>query len=66
MKKTLLLYGLFLVLIRILLKTTEYWFWIKRHAFDIYGALLALIFLGVGLWLGTRLNLKLFLASAIL
>jgi ATP/maltotriose-dependent transcriptional regulator MalT len=56
MKKTLLIYGFFLAFTSILLKTTEYWFWIKLNTFDIYAALLALIFLGVGLWLGTRLN----------
>lgn len=58
MKKTILIYGLFLALLSILLKTTEYWFWVKRNAFDIYGALIALIFLGGGLWLGSRLNQK--------
>lgn len=58
MKKTLLTYGLFLGIVSILLKTTEYWFWVKLNAFDIYGILLALIFLGVGLWLGIRFNQK--------
>lgn len=58
MKKTLLLYGLFLAFTSIVLKTTGYWFWIKLNAFDVYGVLLALIFLGVGLWLGSRLNAK--------
>ena len=56
MKKTLLIYAIFLAFLSILLKTTEYWFWIKRNAFDIYGALIALIFLGGGIWLGNRLN----------
>jgi DNA-binding CsgD family transcriptional regulator len=58
MKKTLLFYGLFLAFVSIILKTTEYWFWIKLNAFDVYGVLLAVIFLGVGLWLGSRLNAK--------
>jgi ATP/maltotriose-dependent transcriptional regulator MalT len=58
MKKTLLIYGLFLAFMSIVLKTTEYWFWIKLNTFDVYGVLLALIFLGVGLWLGTRLKVK--------
>lgn len=58
MKKTLLTYGLFLAVISIVLKTTEYWFWVKLNAFDIYGILLALIFLGVGIWLGIRFNQK--------
>jgi DNA-binding CsgD family transcriptional regulator len=58
MKKTLLIYGLFLGLVSIVLKATEYWFWVKLNAFDIYGILIALIFLGVGLWLGIRFNQK--------
>jgi two-component system, NarL family, response regulator LiaR len=58
MKKTLLIYGLFLAFLSILLKTTEYWFWVKLNAFEIYGVLIALIFLGAGLWLGSRLNQK--------
>jgi ATP/maltotriose-dependent transcriptional regulator MalT len=58
MKKTLLIYGIFLGLVSIVLKTTEYWFWVKLNAFDLYGILIALIFLGVGLWLGIRFNEK--------
>jgi two-component system, NarL family, response regulator LiaR len=58
MKKILLIYGLFLAILSIVLKTTEYWFWVKLNAFEIYGVLIALIFLGAGLWLGSRLNQK--------
>jgi ATP/maltotriose-dependent transcriptional regulator MalT len=58
MKKTLLIYGLFLGALSIVLKTTEYWFWVKLNAFDIYGILIALIFLGAGIWLGIRFNQK--------
>jgi ATP/maltotriose-dependent transcriptional regulator MalT len=58
MKKNLLIYGLFLAVLSIVLKATEYWFWVKLNVFDIYGILIALIFLGAGLWLGMRLNQK--------
>jgi ATP/maltotriose-dependent transcriptional regulator MalT len=58
MKKILFIYGLFLAFLSIVLKTTEYWFWVKLNAFDVYGVLIALIFLGVGLWLGSRFNQK--------
>jgi two-component system, NarL family, response regulator LiaR len=58
MKKTIFVYGFFLAFLSILLKTTEYWFWVKRNAFEIYGALIALIFLGGGLWLGSRFTRK--------
>ena len=33
-------------------------FWVRHNAFDIYGTLIALIFLGGGLWLGNRFNQK--------
>jgi two-component system, NarL family, response regulator LiaR len=52
MKKTLLIYGLFLGILAFLLKITEYWFWVKMNAFDVYAILLSVIFLGTGLWLG--------------
>jgi DNA-binding CsgD family transcriptional regulator len=58
MKKNLLIYSLFLAVLSIVLKATEYWFWVKLNVFDIYGILIALIFLGAGLWLGMRLNQK--------
>ena len=52
MKNTLLIYGLFLGIVAFVLKATEYWFWVKLNAFDIYALLLAVIFLSVGIWLG--------------
>lgn len=58
MKKTLLIYGLFLGLLSILLRATEYWFWVKLNAFEVYGGLIALIFMSAGIWLGFRLNQK--------
>jgi two-component system, NarL family, response regulator LiaR len=58
MKKILFIYGVFLAFLSIVLKTTEYWFWVKLNAFDIYGVLIALIFLGAGIWLGSRINEK--------
>jgi DNA-binding CsgD family transcriptional regulator len=58
MKKTLLLYGLFLASISLILKTTAYWFWVKLNTFDVYGVLIALIFLGAGIWLGSRFTQK--------
>jgi ATP/maltotriose-dependent transcriptional regulator MalT len=58
MKKTLFIYSFFLAFLSILLKTTEYWFWVKLNAFDIYGVLIAFIFLGSGIWLGSRFNQK--------
>lgn len=58
MKRTLLIYGLFLGILVFILKITEYWFWVKLNAFDIYALLIAIVFLGTGLWLGWRLQNK--------
>lgn len=58
MKKTLLIYGLFLGVLGFLLKITEYWFWVKLNAFDIYIVLVSIVFLSVGLWLGRNLQQK--------
>jgi ATP/maltotriose-dependent transcriptional regulator MalT len=56
MKKTWLLYGFFLGFLGVVLRFSEYWFWIKFHTFDLYAVLVAGIFLGVGLWLGNQLQ----------
>lgn len=58
MKKTLLIYGLFLGILGFILKMTEYWFWVKLNAFDIYIVLVSVVFLSVGLWLGRNLQQK--------
>lgn len=58
MKKTLLIYGLFLGVLGFLLRITEYWFWVKLNAFDIYIVLVSIVFLSVGLWLGRNLQQK--------
>lgn len=58
MKNTLLIYGLFLGVLACVLKITEYWFWVKLNAYDLYIVLISIIFLGVGVWLGLRLQQK--------
>lgn len=45
---------MFLGVLAFILKVTEYWFWVKLNAFDVYSALLAVIFLGAGIWLGQK------------
>lgn len=56
MLKNVLLYGFVLGLLIVLLKSIEYWFWIRIHTFEIYGGLIACIFLGVGIWFGKKLT----------
>ena len=60
MKKKILIYGLLYgvcggVLIAFL-RWIEYRFIVIEHSIQIYGALIALLFAGVGLWLGLKLT----------
>ncbi|WP_041341600.1 response regulator transcription factor [Runella slithyformis] len=58
MKITYILYGIGLGLLLIVLKLIEYQFLVRMHTFEIYGALIAALFLGVGLWAGLQLTQK--------
>lgn len=58
MKITYILYGLGLGLLLIVLKLIEYQFLIRLHIFEIYGALIAALFMGIGLWAGLKLTQK--------
>ena len=62
MKKQILIYGLVYgvcggVLIA-LLKYFEYRFIIIEHSIEIYGGLVAVLFVGLGIWLGQKLTRK--------
>lgn len=56
MKRFLLLYGIVGGLLITLLKTVEYRFLVLEHSLEMYGALVAVIFVSLGLWLGRRLT----------
>ena len=62
MKKQILIYGLIYGLCGGLLiaalKLIEYRFVVVEHSIEIYGGLTALIFAGVGIWLGLKLTRK--------
>jgi DNA-binding CsgD family transcriptional regulator len=58
MLKTILLYGLSLGLLVLFLHFIEYSFLIKTHIFEVYGGLIAILFLGLGLWFGNKLQSK--------
>ena len=61
MKKTaihVLIYGLCGGVLIAVLKYIEFRFLIAQHAFEIYGSLVAVIFAGVGIWLGLKLTGK--------
>ena len=62
MKKQLLIYGLIYGLCGGLLiaalKFIEYRFIVLEHSIEIYGALIAVLFAGVGIWLGLKVTRK--------
>jgi DNA-binding CsgD family transcriptional regulator len=58
MLKTILIYGFLLGILVISLKSIEYLFWIRTHVFEIYGGLIACLFLVLGLWFGKKLYSK--------
>src|SRR5262249_13393457 len=53
-----LAYGLASGILIAVLKLTEYRFLVVEHSVEIYGGLVALVFAGVGLWLGVTLARK--------
>jgi DNA-binding CsgD family transcriptional regulator len=62
MKKQIIIYGLIYglcggVLIAAL-KLIEYRFLVVEHSIEIYGGLIAILFAGVGIWLGLKLTRK--------
>ena len=56
MKKTVLLYGLLGGVLIAALKLIEYRYLILEHSMEIYGGIIALIFAGLGIWLGLKLT----------
>jgi NarL family two-component system response regulator LiaR len=62
MKKQIIIYGLLYGvgggLLIAFLKWTEYRFVVIEYSIEIYGALIALVFAGVGIWLGLKLTKK--------
>jgi two-component system, NarL family, response regulator LiaR len=53
-----LIYGLIGGILIALLQWTQYRFLVVDHSVEIYGALVAAIFAGLGIWLGLRLTRK--------
>ncbi len=56
MKKHVLLYGLVGGILVVALRLIEYRYLVLDHSIEIYGALIASVFAGVGIWLGLRLT----------
>ena len=56
MKKTILVYGLLGGVLTAVLKLVEYRFLVLEHSLEIYGGIVALLFAGLGIWLGLELT----------
>jgi NarL family two-component system response regulator LiaR len=56
MRKQILLYGLLLGAFIALLQLIEYRWIVLEHSVEIYGALIAALFAGLGIWLGLRIT----------
>src|SRR3979490_2339969 len=56
MKKHILIYGLCGGVLILVLKLVEYRFLVVEHSIEIYGGLIALLFAGLGIWLGLKLS----------
>lgn len=56
MRRHVLWYGLAAGLLIVLLRLVEYRWLVLTHSFELYGALLAIIFAAVGIWVGLRLT----------
>jgi DNA-binding CsgD family transcriptional regulator len=54
MLKTILIYGITLGIILLILNSIEYLFWVKFHFMEIYIGLIAIVFLGLGIWFGKK------------
>jgi DNA-binding CsgD family transcriptional regulator len=55
-KKTVLLYGLLGGVLIAALKLIEYRYLVLEHSVEIYGGIVALLFSGLGIWLGLKLT----------
>jgi NarL family two-component system response regulator LiaR len=58
LKRNILIFGLCGGLLIAALRLIEYRFLIIGHSLEIYGGLVALVFAGVGIWLGLKLTRK--------
>ncbi|WP_428659640.1 response regulator transcription factor [Runella sp.] len=58
MKRIYIFYGIGLGVLLIVLKLIEYQFLVRMHIFEIYGGLIAALFMGIGIWAGLKLTKK--------
>ena len=58
MRKTILLYAVLLALLIFLLKVLEYKFFVRDLSLEFYIGVVALLFTGLGIWVGLKLTRK--------
>ena len=58
MKRAIIIYGVTGGVLIVLLKLIEFRFLVVEHSIEIYGALVAVLFAGLGIWLGLKLTRK--------
>lgn len=56
MRKTVLLYGLLGGALILILQVVQYRYLVLEHSLEIYGGILAVLFSGLGIWLGLKLT----------
>ena len=56
MRKTVLLHGLVGGVLIVVLKLVEYRWLVLEHSLEIYGGIVAVLFSGLGIWLGLKLT----------
>lgn len=56
MRKTVLLYGLLGGVLIVTLRLAEYRFLVLEHSLELYGGIVAVLFSGLGIWLGQKLT----------
>jgi DNA-binding CsgD family transcriptional regulator len=56
MKRNILIYGICGGILIVLLRLIEYRFLIVEHSLEIYGGLVAVVFVTLGIWLGLKLT----------
>ncbi len=56
MRKSVLIYGLLGGVLIAVLRTVEYRYLVVEHSVEIYGGLVALVFVTFGIWLGLRIT----------
>lgn len=56
MKKQAIISGAVLALLAVTIKWVEYRYLVLTHSFEIYGAILAILFTGLGVWAGRKLT----------